>query len=148
MLLSFIFVSSFWSVAPIPSSVYPGVEVTWPVQATYQALWVSRPPGFFHPDWILYSAIITGLLCVIFHFVNIPLPMISVAVGAGTAIPVAVTIMIGLIIRSILTKIKGEEWYRQSNLLIAAGLISGEGVAAVLGTAVAIIVKSTRVRPY
>jgi len=148
MLLSFIFVSSFWSVAPIPSSVYPGVEVAWPVSATYQALWVSRPPGFFHPDWILYSAIIKGLLCVIFHFAKIPLPMISVAVGAGTAIPVAVTIIIGLIIRFILTKIKGEEWYRQSNLSIAAGLISGEGVAAVLGAAIATIVKSTWVRPY
>ena len=148
ILLSFIFVSSFWAIAPIPSSVYPGVEVMWPVTATYQALWVSRPPGFFHPDWILYSSIITGLLCIVFHVAKIPLSMLTIAVGAGTAIPVAVTIMIGLLFRQILKKIKGEKWYRENNITIAAGLISGEGVAAVLGAAIAIILKSTWVRPY
>ena len=46
LVCSFIFWSAIWKLAPIPSSAYPFVQKMWPLDATYQAMWIkSTLPG-------------------------------------------------------------------------------------------------------
>jgi len=46
LVCSFIFWSAIWKLAPIPSAAYPFVQKMWPLDATYQAMWIkSTLPG-------------------------------------------------------------------------------------------------------
>ena len=46
LVCSFIFWSAIWKLAPIPSAAYPFVQKMWPLNATYQAMWIkSTLPG-------------------------------------------------------------------------------------------------------
>jgi len=148
ILTSFIFVSTLWNLAPIPSAMYPGAAIMWPVQATYQALWVARPLEFFRPEWILYSAAATGVVAALLEAAHSPISMVGIAAGISQPIPIAMTYLIGAIVAQIFIKLKGKDWWRHYYMNIGAGLVMGEGIAVVSGCAVAMILKSIWISPY
>lgn len=148
LFLSFIFVSAFWKVAPIPSGTYPGAAATWPVRAAYQTLWVTRASGYFRPLWILYSSVVAALFSIIFHIIHMPISMISIAAGMSTPIPVVITSLIGLITGEFMAKTLSRIWWNDNKVTIAAGLVTGEGIAVALGSAVVMVVKSLWNVPY
>jgi len=141
-LLGFLYVSIFWSIAPIPSSLYPIPGITWPLQVIRQSVWITMPKDLFHIDWIIYTFFIFSGLMAIFNYVNIPFSIIGLSVGLGMPIPFAFTRFLGLILRVGLAKIKGNAWEKQNRTTIASGLILGEGLAIVIGVALALAVKS------
>jgi hypothetical protein len=64
LVCSLLFWQAIWSLAPIPSSAYPFVQKMWPLDATYQAMWIkSTLPGgaSLITDIIRWPYIFTGM---------------------------------------------------------------------------------------
>jgi len=148
IILSFIFVQLFWSLSPIPSVLYPGTQIFWPIQATYQGLWLTRPPELFRIEWIVGSFTGMAIIHLLFsRFFPTALP-VSIAAGCGTPIPYAVSQLIGGIVGLVVSIITGKEFYNSHKQIIAAGLTMGEGISIVFGVCFLLIVKSMWVMPY
>jgi len=148
ILISLFYVSAFWSLAPIPSDLYPAPAITWPVQATFQSIWIRRPPGIFNLDQIIYFFAGTFALSYIFEYLNLPISILSAVMGASTPPAGFVTMMIGALIGKIIAKFKGESWFKRYRHTFAAGITVGEGLAIVIGTAVALTIRARWIRPW
>jgi len=147
ILAGFIFVSAFWQIAQIPSAEYPGPAVTWPVNVIFQALWITRKQ-FFDLPTLIFSGLGAGVVTLLSELVKSPISMISIAVGLTLAIPSATTMFIAIIIKVLIGKVIGKQWVDAYKNAIAAGLITGEGVAVVLGVAVALAARSIWSAPF
>jgi len=148
LLLSFILVSAFWMVAPIPSSAYPAPEVMWPYQATYLSLWLTRRVGFFQPMTILYSFLATVVVAVILEIIGLEAALIGMSVGIGIPIPSCTTMLIAAIAGKIIEHIKGKQWWSNYRLSVAGGLAVGEGLAIVFGSGMRILSSSLWLLPF
>jgi len=148
LLVGFIYVQIFWSMAPIPSASYPGAAIYWPVDAINLSIWITRPPGLFKPLWILGAFIITAVLDIVTHFAHLPLSVIGVAAGFTIVTPVAVTYIIGYVIALLVQKIFGKAWYKENRFLIAGGLVMGQGVSAIIGVALSLLITSVWIKPF
>ncbi|MCD6465451.1 OPT/YSL family transporter [Candidatus Bathyarchaeota archaeon] len=148
ILISLFYVSAFWSLAPIPSDLYPAPAITWPITAIFQSIWIRRPPGIFNPDLIIYFFTGTFALSYLFEYFKLPISILSVIMGASTPPAPFVTIMIGAIVGRIIAKFKGELWFEENKHTFAAGITLGEGLAIVIGTAVALTIRARWVRPW
>ena len=147
LLIAYIYIQSFWSLAPIPSNAYPGVLYTWPILSIFQALFVS-PEGakFFVINRLLISFII-GLLL---YFAGTKTRMESLILGivAGIASPIATSLstFIGAALGLLLNKYV--KYWRKNIGLIVAGIILGEGLMTGIGASVVIIYKGMFALPY
>jgi len=148
MVMVFVYVSFFWRMAPIPSAQFPAPAIEWPVTATYQAIWITRPIGFFDPVLIIEFFIGTAVLTALFDFLHLPISMLSVVVGVNTPLPSVFTMFIGAIVGMVISKILGKTWFNRYRATISAGLFLGEGIAVVIGTALALLARAIWMRPY
>jgi hypothetical protein len=156
-ILSFVVVSAFWSMAPIPSSVYPGAAAMWPLQVISQSVWISSTSkssnglmiGSFVPSWIFYSALIASALFILGLAFHLPFPaIISYAGGLSTPIPMATSMLIGAMIGIYFEKKYGRLWWNKYKMNIAAGFAMGEGISVIIGTAIAMGMRATWYRPF
>lgn len=148
LLIGYAYVQIFWSMAPMPSARYPGAAIYWPVDAINLSIWITRPVGIFRPDWILGAFAITAMLDLVAHFANLPLSTIGVAAGFTIVTPISVTYMIGYIIALLIQKIFGKVWFKENRFLIAGGLVMGQGVAAIVGVALSLLMTSIWIKPF
>jgi len=148
MIMVFVYVSFFWQMAPIPSALFPAPAIEWPVTATYQAIWITRPIGFFDPLLIIEFFIGTAILTALFDFLHLPISMLSVVVGVNTPLPSTFSMFIGAIIGLVLSRIFGKTWFNKYRATISAGFFLGEGIAVVIGTALALLARAIWMRPY
>jgi len=149
MIFGFMFVEIFWSIAPIPSARYPGASVIWPINVTYDSLWIrGRQLGLFRLDWLLMSLALGIALHFVLDFAHSPVSFISIAAGTVTYTPYAVTYLIGLIIRFVFWRIAGRDFFESKSKLIAAGLMMGEVIAIAAGIAITLIVTSIWTLPF
>ena len=147
--VGYLYVELFWRIAPIPSGRYPGAEIYWDIDATMTSVWVKgRVTGLFKPDWLLLSFLAGTGIYMALDFLHVPVSFVSLGVGAGTITPVAFSIFIGGCISLILRRIFGKEWYDKHRLLMAAGLVIGEGLAVTVSVAMALIINSIWALPY
>jgi hypothetical protein len=145
----FLFMQSFWSLAPIPSSVYPGVQYTWPVLATFQGLFVSPQAGqYFEATRVLYGFISGAVMYAIGDRFGFASTVIGIAGGAASAPPNNVSIFIGAVISQIIARRMGKEWWNRYRGIIFAGVLLGEGLIVVAGSAIAIISRGMWAAPY
>lgn len=143
------FTQVFWNLAPIPSAIYPGVEIYWPTNAIYQSLWITRAPGLFRPDWIAISFVIMSALYLISVFLPaFPLNVVSLTVGGLTPVPIATSLFIMGIVSLGIIKMMGREWFNANRSVLAAGLFLGEALAVVISVAIALILKSIWILPF
>jgi len=148
LVLAFYYMQSFWSLAPIPSNVYPGVLYTWPILSTFQALFTSpQASQFFAVDRILFSFIIGSVLCVIGRQFGFEAVVVGMAAGIAGPIPTAMTTFIGALAGFLLGK-GLKTWWRKNVGLVVAGLVLGEGLTTAIGTAIIIIAKNIWALPY
>jgi len=147
LLAGFLYTNLFWSIAPIPSSLYPVPGIMWPISIQQHCFWITRT-SFFDLSIILGSFAVFGALTAATQILRLPFSMISVAAGFGVPIPSMTTMLIGLIIGRIIAKIFGEHQFKTYKNTIGAGLSAGEGIAIVLGVAAAIAIKSIFSRPF
>jgi len=143
-------VELFWRIAPIPSGRYPGAVIFWDIDATMRSLWIKgrELPGLFTVDRILYAFVIATALYMVLDFLHSPITLVALGAGISTITPYAVTYLIGAIIAKILSWRTGKEWWNKHKMLIAAGLLIGEGLAVTLSVAVALIINSIWTLPY
>jgi len=150
IILSFVFTTTFWRLAPIPSGFYPAVERTWPLGIVQQSIWITRPPGVFRFDWLSASALITvgiyGLLEIL-HLPSLSL-LVSFAGGFMMLPPAAIAALIGIGVSLAIKRIMGKKWFIQYRYTIAAGIAAGEGVAVAIGVAFLLISKSAWIFPF
>jgi len=147
MLVGIAYMEMFWRIAPIPSGRYPGAQIFWPIDVSYTCLWIKGTElGIFKPMWILYSFLIGLVLFFIFDFLPIPFSFTGLAVGAGTAPPFALSYLIGGVIGKLIG-LKRREWWEKHKLLVAAGLVVGESIAATIAVAISLIMNSLWILP-
>ena len=148
LLVGFIIVSHFWSLDPIPSATYPGVQIYWPIQITQQMTWIKHPPGIFRPDWIAGSFIVFSILYLITDFLKLPISIIGLAAGMSIPIPTAVTAMIGGLLGKLLSHVIGRDKWNQYKPVATAGLMLGPGLAAAIATFIVLVIKGIGRMPY
>ena len=158
MLASLLFMSIFWSIAPIPSAQYPYTTVTLPVWANQFCIWISASLSYagrmplsettqgiigqiFSVKWMLMSA---GVFVVVFIAGKIwpryRLSVIGLAVGCVMPIPFAVSLLIGGLIARAIKRRTGPEWFGRNRNIIVGGLAVGEGVVIGLLAAIAALI--------
>jgi len=138
----------FWSLSPIPSELYPTPAIQWPINIMHKCVWMTRPKAFFDPLKIIGAFIIYGVLTTIVQFLGLPISMVSISVGLSSPLPSVTTMLIGLIIREIISRQFNKNWINRYRNTIGAGLICGEGIAIVLGVAIAMAIKSVSSRIF
>ncbi|MCS7119831.1 MAG: hypothetical protein RMJ07_06660 [Nitrososphaerota archaeon] len=149
LIAGFFFMQSLWSIAPIPSYVYPGVLMSWPVQATFQSLLVSPEAGvFFEPTRILYGLLAGSIIYAVADRVGFAATAVGIASGLSSAPPYPVATFIGAIIGRLIAKMMGKEWWDKYRGVMYAGVLLGEGIMVVAGSAVAIIARGMWAAPY
>jgi len=161
MLANLLFVSIFWSIAPIPSAMYPYAEVILPVWANNLCIWISASlpnaspetrllvAQLFNMKWMLATFGIFAFLFVLGRLSKkLELSLIGLAVGMAMPIPFSVSLFLGGVLAQYIRKRTGEEWFRVNRNIIVAGLAVGEGVVIGLFAAIAALKNSLIALPY
>ncbi|MBS7648227.1 hypothetical protein KEJ17_01065 [Candidatus Bathyarchaeota archaeon] len=149
LFVGYVTVQSLWRVAPIPSSIYPGVLYAWPVQATFQSIFISPEAAvFFQVPYMIYGFISGSILYIVGHVLKITPLIIGVAGGLGSPIPSALSVFIGAVIGLVMQRLLGREFWRSIRGIIYAGILLGEGLAVTIGTGLAVIIRSMWAAPY
>ncbi|MDH5686713.1 MAG: OPT/YSL family transporter [Candidatus Bathyarchaeota archaeon] len=149
IILGLVFMQSFWSLAPIPSATYPGVLYTWPIEATFQSIFISTTsPEYFQVSRLLYGLIIGMVLYAVLDRLGLALVMVGIAGGVSSTPPAILSAFIGQIIGKIIRRHMGTEWWNKYRGITFAGVLLGSGLIVSIGAAVAIIIKSMWAFPY
>ena len=145
---SFVYVSLFWTIAPIPSVFYPSTVINWPVQAAIQGLWVSRQLNVFKPNLIMGGFILILLIASILNFIpSIPFSIAAFVGGTFQTVPVPLAMLIGYLFGRYVISKKIRNW-DNIKASIAGGVTLGEGMSIVLAASAVIVAKSLWTLPY
>lgn len=148
---SFIFVTFFWMMAPIPSSVYPWTIIQWPVQAMMEGMWYTRQITA-RTDLIAGFAALAfalGALQKTLRAVGIPFDAIALLTGAQVIPPSAITMLLGGVVgHYLLRRAMGRERWENYRLTIAAGVATGMGIVIGILATFALIFKTAWIKPY
>jgi len=149
---SFIYVSFFWAIAPIPSSQYPWTTIQWPIWAITEGVWYSRQIAS-NPNLLAFSFL--GMLAVgalgqgLTKFVGIPFSLTGLVTGTATLPPYAVTLLLGgLTGKYVLPRILGRETWETYRTVIVAGVAAGVGIVVGIIGAVTLLSKAVWILPY
>lgn len=152
--LSFFFVSFFWSMAPMPSAVYPWTAIAWPRDVISNSMWFTRQLfAEFKPYIIINSFILMlvvgGIGELTNRFAGIPFSLIGVLVGIGATPMYTVPLFVGAVLgRYVLRRRFGKEWWDENRAVIVAGVVAGEGIIVGIAVALIMISKATWVLPF
>jgi len=149
VIMSYIYTSAFWMLAPVPSSYYPATIINWPISAMYTGLWVSKKLVIFRPTTLTAGFIIGSILFVLQEFLHLPFSYVGFVIGAANFIPISVSTFLGAIIdKTLLVRIFGKEKWKNLRSVVVAGLLSGEGIILGFSAIWMIITKSAWILPY
>ena len=143
-IFSFIYICFFWTIAPIPSSVYPWTLIQWPITAISQSMWATRQilarnePLLASFLGFLSVSIVGSFLS---RLTRIPFSPISLLMGMMTPISLIIPLFLG----SLVSIYIGKKWIDWSSYksVIVAGLVAGEGIVAGIAAAIVVLAKST-----
>lgn len=145
----FVYVQIFWSMAPIPSVMFRYTAIFWPIRAVNESLWITgRMFQAFDPTWIAGAALLTLGAGVIIHILKLPVSIIAIAAGLGTAIPTAVTMFIGAILGKIIEWRIGSRVWGENKMVLAAGISIGSALMLTLLSVISMMARSMWVMPY
>jgi len=148
-LAGFFYVQNFWKMAPIPSIMFRNTSIFWPIRAVNDSLWITgKMFHAFDPMWILGAFLLTLGVSAIIHILKLPANIIAIAAGVGTAIPIAVTILLGGIIGKIIQMRMGADWWRENRMTLSAGIAIGSATMLTLLSVITMMSKSLWVMPY
>lgn len=161
MAANLLFVSIFWSIAPIPSAVYPYAEIVLPVWANNLCIWISAAlpnaseattqlvAQLFNIKWMVgTAAAFTAVFLVGKFSKRFQLSVIGLAVGMAMPLPFAMSLFIGGLVAQYIRRKTGAEWFGTNRNIIVAGLAVGEGVVIGLFAAIAALSNSLIALPY
>ncbi|MEM2560999.1 MAG: OPT/YSL family transporter [Candidatus Bathyarchaeia archaeon] len=150
MLVGYLYVQLFWWLAPIPSGRYPGAAIYWDISATMRSLWIKGRdvPGLFAIDRLFAAFVIGVALYFILDYIRSPISFIAIGAGMNSITPGVLTWLIGGIIAYIIRRRVGEKWWNEYKMVLAGGLVVGEGLAVTLAVAFSLIAVSIWGLPY
>jgi len=101
IVFSLLITQVLWSISPIPSEDYPWSAVDWPRRVVERIMWITRPPGVFRLDWMMYGVLLGAAIYIPLYFLHLPASRILVSLYAGMSMlpPMAVNMLIGYFIR-------------------------------------------------
>ncbi|MEM2129262.1 MAG: OPT/YSL family transporter [Candidatus Bathyarchaeia archaeon] len=145
-ILSFLFVSFFWKLAPIPSSAYPWTMVQWPVNVLTSGTWWTKKITF-QTDSIITSFIIIIIIGVLgetlARYTSMPFSLVALVAGTGQLPYIAVPIFIGALIgKYIIQRIIGKEKWNNYRYILFAGVAAGEGLSIAISVAAVMLTKT------
>jgi hypothetical protein len=143
--LGLVYTQLFWTIAPMPSSLFR--VPFWDINVTMTTLFISRAAEVFKPAWMISAFVIGTALQLVASFLHLPISVMGIAMGATWPIANAFGIMIGYASLRILGHLYGKKWIDQHKNTIAAGLFTGEGLIVAFSAAAAIISRSIWIRP-
>lgn len=142
----FLYTQMFWTIAPIPSSLFPAPF--WDVQVTMTSLFISRQITILNPTWMFGAFAVGTILQLLVEFAHIPISVIGIAAGASWPISHAMAILVGLIISKALGRYFGKQWIDEQKSTILAGMLTGQGFIVAISAAVAMVLKAMWIKPY
>ena len=152
LIMAFIYVQMLWTMAEMPSAVYPWLQASWPVQTLFALWWAKLGiTGVSNIDPLLVAggAGVVALLFSVSEILHLPFSLIGFIVGVGLIPPFAVTQFLGAIIgRFLLRRLLGKERWDKYVTIIFAGLSIGEGIMITFSAALAMIMKALWILPY
>lgn len=140
---SFIAVSLFLKVAPIPSEVFTMSTKLWPEQIIEQTFSMINFDRIYKPPLIALGFIIFTILSVLTIFVKIPFFNVS-SLLLGLTIPpyYANAMLVGFIVGNYaIRKWLGENWWKKYRFTFLAGAVAGFGIVAGIAGAIILISK-------
>jgi len=151
LIASILFANFIWSLAKVPSAVYPFANKMWELQANNACIMFSSTLGEYSTfeeafnAWYLGSGTVFGILlfCAM-SYLGAPVFFVyGVIRGVGQTLPnVLITQMIGALIgRYYFQKKLGLKW-RQYIPVVAAGFMCGQGLITVFGVGITFISKA------
>jgi len=145
----FIYVQIFWYMSPIPSILFRQTAIYWPIRAVNDSLWFSgRMFQAFDPIWVAGAALLTLGAGILIQALKLPLSIIAIAAGIGTAIPTAITMLMGAIIGKIIEWRLSSKIWNENKMVLAAGISIGSAVMLTLLSVINMMAKSLWVMPY
>ncbi|MEM2342207.1 MAG: OPT/YSL family transporter [Candidatus Bathyarchaeia archaeon] len=149
LLAGIIYLDIFWRLAPIPSARYPGAAVFWPIAVSYDCLWIKGAEyGLFRADWIILSFVFGMTLSAIFELLSIPVPFIALVAGTSIYPPVAVTYILGALVRIIILKYIGKEKFENIKMMLSAGLMMGLSISVIISISINLLINSIWNMPF
>jgi len=150
IIVGYLYVQLFWWLAPIPSGRYPGAAIFWDINATMRSLWIKgrELPGLLALDRMALMLVIGIALYMALDCLHSPISFIAIGAGMSSIPPSVTTWLIGGIIAQIVKRRMGEEWWDEYKMVLAGGLVVGEGLAVTLAVSVSLIIASMWTLPY
>lgn len=149
VVISFIFWSIFWMMAPMPSAFYPWTAIQWPVSSLNASLFISRAFDIFKPDVILGTAAVTWLVVQGVDLLKISFfSPIGFLAGVTSLPPYSFAYMIGAIIGKYLERRMGKDKWESRRSVMIAGVMCGEALALATAIAITIIGKVVTTKPF
>jgi len=148
-LFSGIFVQLLWTIAPIPSSTYPAVDLYWPLALIPQFLWATGGVVTgMGPTQLLAGFSFGTILWLACDLLHLPLSVIGVLVGAMSMIPGTVTILISGIVCWIVGKKMGKDRWDKVKTPLSAGIMLGVSIMIVIAVSMTMIMKAVWTLPF
>jgi hypothetical protein len=155
---SLLFWAFFWRIEAVPSSTYPFTAKMWPLQATYQCLFISATSEGGE-NWLAQAITLKYVLCGmglgfgllgLTTLLGLPALFFYGMIGGLGAIPnAAIPMFFGACIgRSVFAKKYGEETWRRYTPVLAAGYACGVGLIGMLSVAFAMVARSVSALPF
>jgi hypothetical protein len=150
--MSFLYTQALWSMAEMPSSVYPWLQTYWPIETLFTLWWADigiTGKTYLNPLLILGAAGFVTVIYFLSEIFRFPFSLVGLVVGVTTPPPAPISQFIGVLLaRYVLTRIFGKERWSQYASAVFAGLVIGEGIMIVVSSSIALILKSLWILPY
>lgn len=158
LICGLIFITFFWRIEAIPSATYPFTAKMWPLQATYQCLFMTATSETGN-NWLMEAIrlkyVLTGLglgfgLLGLTTLLGAPSLFFYGLVGGLTAIPNAfIPMFVGACIgRRVFAPRYGQDTWRRYTPVLAAGYACGVGLIGMLAVAFAMVARSVSSLPF
>jgi len=150
---SFVFVSFFWSVAPIPSTVYPYTTIQWPVDVLSNSMWITGEVKGVPMEVVIGALAIALAVSVggelLRGVTGLPFSSVALVLGMVMLPPYAITTLVGGMVGNLVIRRQfGESWWRSYRTTLVAGFLTGLAVMVGLSVAVVMISKAAWVLPW
>jgi hypothetical protein len=156
---SFIYWTILWRMAPIPSGAYPAAQLSWPLTAYQQSVWMTfTMPGSgesiikqaIHPGIIVITGIISLLGVLTFQIGKLPMDYFYGVIGGYSQSPAGLlsTLLGALLARYVLPKRVDQGEMRRSLPIILVGFGCGLGLMACFQVGLSMISSAIRITIY
>jgi hypothetical protein len=151
LLGSFIFVSLFWSLSPIPGWAYPYTISAWPVEALNFWRWQTWLwSGYLFRREMLYtglgvSTVLYLISDLVFHTPSFPIAMMS---GMLMVPNIALSQFLGSLISVGISRFLGKKLWDENKGFFVIGLSLGDGLFSTILRVLTLIGRSVWLKPY